>query len=153
MLTPFPVETQVLRAGGTIGEIWARWLTNLRNAVNSTAQKVGGSTLTASTASVGPTTIATPAKDGLYRLSYSLRVTRPATISSSATATFTWVDGGVTQSQSGSAVTGNTTTSQQGGQLMIGADAGTAITYAIAYASSGATPMQYGFRLAVEQLP
>ena len=137
----------------SINRVWSRWLTALVNAVNSTAQGVNRTALTAQGAATPTTTAFTSASDAFYRLSYSLRITRPATVSSSATPTFSWTDGGVVQTQSGAALTGNTTTSQQSGQLLFGADAGTAITYAVAYASSGATSMQYGFRLSVEQMP
>lgn len=153
MLTPFPSPSPLLGIGGRIAEVWARWLTNLVNAVNSTAQSVGRIYLSSQGAAVSTTTVVSAPATALYRLSYSLRVTRPATSSSSATLTLGWTDGSVTQSQSFAALTGNTTTAQQSEQLLIGADAGTAITYAIAYASSGATSMQYGFRLAVEQMP
>ncbi len=153
MLTPFPNSTPVTRERNLITEVWARWLTALINAVNATAQRIAGVTLAAQGASVTTTTAYTATTNALYRLSYVLRVTRAATTSSSATVTFGWTDGGVALSTTVGPLSSNTTTSVQSDTFTVGSDAGTAITYAIAYASVGATSMQYGFRLAVEQLP
>lgn len=127
-------------------------MTNLVNAVNSTAQRVASVTLSDQGAATSGTVLQV-ASTAFYRVSYSLLITRAATSSSTATVSFAWTEGSVAQSQSMSAVTGNTTTTQQSDALLIGADAGTAITYAIAYASSGATSMRYGFRMSVEQMP
>ncbi len=122
------------------------------------------------TANIGATTLyAVPAAGaGLYRLSYYVIVNRVATTSStlpdlqltwtdqdnSAVQTFGPVDlpAGTGAGQSGA----NTLTTMYQGSVVISAKASTNILYqtgvTTAYASSGATTMQYSVRLKVEAL-
>lgn len=115
-------------------------------------------------AAVGATTLyAVPAtQGGLYDIAFALKVTRAATTSSTLgalTISYTDANDSVVQSvvslggtQAGAAATtnaGNSTTSVLQGRLTVNAKAGTNITYAIAYVSSGATTMQYEAHLSV----
>ena len=49
-------------------------------------------------------------------------------------------------------MTGNTTTTNQSGDSLIRVDRNSAITYATAYSSTGATAMQYKLDVVVEQV-
>lgn len=89
---------------------------------------------------------------GIYRISYYARITRPATTSSSLTPQFRWTDGGVAQTQTGAAMTGNLTTTVQQDRLMVRVDKDTSIVLDATYASVGATTMQYRINAALERL-
>lgn len=91
-------------------------------------------------------------QSGIYRISYYTRITQAATTSSSLTIVFNWTDGGVAQQVVGAALVGNTTTTLQQDRLMVRVDRNTSITYETAYASVGATPMQYRLHIALERL-
>jgi len=131
-----------------------QWLQRLVDAVNRAPLSVGSTSIENASATTSTTAIPTPTLvDGLYRVSYSLRITQAATVSSSATPTIGWTSGGVSCSQSGAALTGNTTATQQNAAFVINVDASTTITYAVAYASVGATAMTYSFDVIAEALP
>src|SRR3990167_1844420 len=89
---------------------------------------------------------------GIWRISYVIRITAAAGVSSSVTPTFSWTDGGLAQSASGAAITGNTTTTVQFGTLIIRVDDSTPISYATAYASDGAGIMRYSLDIVCEAL-
>ena len=121
--------------------------------------------LVTQSAAKAATTILTPSVTGLYRISAYLKVTTPATTSSTlggVTITFTDGTDSVAQShvmelatQAGASATtntGNATTSKLSGSLTIWAKAGVAIQYAIAYVTSGTTAMQYEAHLAIEAM-
>jgi hypothetical protein len=88
----------------------------------------------------------------LYRVAWYVRVTTAASVSSSVQVTVGWTDGGVVQSTSGAALTGNTTTTQESGSVLVSADAETDVTYAVAYTSVG-TDMAYALSVVVEAIP
>lgn len=87
-----------------------------------------------------------------YRLSYYARITRAATTSSSLIVTVNWLDGGVSCSFSGTAITGNTTATTQSNTVTFKADAASAINYSTTYASVGGTTMQHGLLLVLESM-
>lgn len=133
---------------------WLRWLTVVLTAISAAAQKVGTVGLTAQGAAIVTTAIPTPRLSaGLYRVTCYARITRAATISSSLTVTISWTDGGIACSQSFAAVAGNTTATSQSGSLLVRVDEATTISYATAYASSGATSMLYQLDVRVELVP
>jgi hypothetical protein len=108
-------------------------------------------TLTQQGAPIGPTPLPIGnLQAGLYRVSWYLRITQAASSSSSVTVTIGWNDGGPLQ-LSGAPVTGNTTATVQSGMFFIHITAAP-ITYSTAYASVGATPMQYALLLALESV-
>lgn len=118
---------------------WVAWLSALWRRVS-----VGHVHRTDAAAAI--TAEAIPLLDGnepLVRISWVLRLTQAATVSSSAQLTFAWTDGGQAMSAVQSAVTGNTVTSGQTGTLLVRHDPMTDVTVAMTYASSGATPMTY----------
>lgn len=89
---------------------------------------------------------------GLWRVSFSVRVTQVATTSSSIQVTVSWTEGGISQSETGTALTGNTLTTREGRSMVIHPDEGTPISYSTTYASVGAQPMKYSLDIAVEEL-
>ena len=91
-------------------------------------------------------------QSGIYRVSYYARITQAAGVSSSLTVQFRWTDGGVAQTQTAAAITGNTTTSVQQDRLMVRTDRNTSIVFDTVYASTGAPVMQYRLNLALERL-
>ena len=155
---PFRVSLLEGRDEWFIARFWTRYLQSVVDVVNNSARKLILASLTAKEAAISATTLDTGTLDpGVYRVSYSARITRAASTSSSLTVTISWRDGDVAQSQSGAAMTANTTATQQNGTFLVhnGINASSAndvIKYATAYASSGGTTMQYALYVLVEQV-
>lgn len=152
-LPPFPLRNVVTEPTRLLSSLWRDWFTALRDLLNTAPARVFSTHLTAQNTSLTTTTALTVPETGIYRLSYTARITQAATVSSSLQLTLSWTDTGVACSQAGAAMTGNTTTTQQSGQIVVYADAATAITYSTAYVSAGATSMAYALAVVVEQLP
>lgn len=133
--------------------VWIDWFTSLTIRVDSNPQSFSPVTLPAQGAAIGTTPLPVVTNAGLYRITYYARITTAATTSSSLTITLGWTDGGNSCSLSGAAMTGNTVTTVQTGTAMVRSDQAGALTYATAYASVGATSMQYSLDITVEQMP
>jgi hypothetical protein len=120
------------------------WLTVLNSNVNLSEVRIGEDVgLSNLSASIGATDFSGGVLNaGLYEAVYYAQITQAATISSSLTITFDWLYGGVVQSHSFAAITGNTVTTNQGDTLPLFAD-GAPIRFSTTYASVGATPMKY----------
>lgn len=124
---------------------WGNWLLALQNNVNAAPARVGNQV------NLSGIVAAIPASDlnadalnaGVYRVSYQLRCSLAAGVSSAAQITVVWTQGGVTQTFTGSNVNGNTTTSRDSDTLIIRPDAGTPVTYALSYASNPAAVAQF----------
>lgn len=89
---------------------------------------------------------------GLYRVAYAARITTPGTVSSSLTVSIGFTDRAVACVLSGAALTGNTANTVQSGIFLLRVDQNAPITYAAAYASVGATVMQFSLALALEKV-
>lgn len=128
------------------------FLDTLSNVVNTASRSQGAVVQSADqTGAVATVTALVTPDTGMYRFSWYIRVTQAATVSSSATVTLNWTDGGVACSHTFTAVTNNITTVPTGGSLpLFAADDGTTISYSVAYASVGATPMKYQVSAIVE---
>jgi len=137
---------------------WVRYLQSVVDVLNVAARKLALTSLTGKTASLSATALETGALNpGVYRVSYAARITTAASTSSSLTVTISWMDGNVAQTQSGAAMTGNTTATQQNGSFLIHNGPNTSSTndvvkYATTYASSGGTGMQYSLYVMVESM-
>lgn len=156
LLPPVPrAQALVTAAGRLMTALWADWILDLADRVDRTAQRIGSTVaLTAQAAAIGATAIPTPVLSrGLYRLMWTARITQAATTSSSLTITLAWTDGGVACSLSGAALTANTTATVQSGEILVQADENTTLQYSTAYASVGATPMQYAVTVRAERVP
>ena len=138
---PFRVSL-IEGAAQFLSRFWLRYFQSVVDVVNNSARKLSLTSLTAQGASVSATALDTGALDpGLYRITYSARVTRAATTSSSLTVTISW----------------NTTTTEQNGTVFVHNGTNTLVAndvvkYATTYASSGATSMQYSLYVLAEQI-
>jgi hypothetical protein len=66
--------------------------------------------------------------------------------------TLAWVDGGVTCTFSGAAITGNTTATTQSGTIMVNSDGASAVSYSTTWASVGAPSATYQLTVIAEGL-
>lgn len=107
--------------------------------------------VSASGASIGATTLIAAANAGLYRVSWWLRITQAASVSSSVTVTLGTTDGGVACTLSGPALTANNVALPQGESRIIRADGAALISYSTTYVSVG-TPALYDLEILVEAL-
>jgi hypothetical protein len=154
-IPPVPRFSAVLKGMAQLIEYhWDNWFQGLANALNVTAASVGRVMLTTQSATVTtqPLTMQTLSQ-GLYRITYYARITRPASSSSSLTPSFNWTDGGVACSITESALTGNLTTTTGARVVPMQIDAATSPTYTLTYASTGGTTMQFEWTAELEALP
>lgn len=139
--------------------VWVQWFTELFNLLGQTpnvaASGAARVALTAQGAAIASTALgATTYAAGVYRVNMSAQVTQAATISSSVTVTVSWTSHGTACNYSWPALTGNTTaTVGVAPPVTLTVDQGTSVSYSTAYASVGATPMQYALVIIMEQLP
>jgi hypothetical protein len=132
---------------------WIQWYGLLTDELDKSAKREASANYSAQTASLATTPFALGAvPPGLYRATFTARITTPGSTSSSLEVTFSWTDGGVAQSVTSSALTGNLTTSVDSGVQILRSDDGTPINYATTYASAGGTPMQYALGVVLEAL-
>lgn len=140
---PYP-EPPIEGVDGLLSKAWFRWLEDLVGTL-ATAARVIGDYATGTTpegAAIAATALGASI-GGIYDVGWHLRITRAATTSSSVTVTAHYVQDGITLAQSGGAVTGNATTTVQGGILRVSSDVNSPITFSTAYVSVGGTSMQY----------
>lgn len=146
-LAPIPRRSPLLTLKTLLVDVlWDRWFTSLLERVNLTPVRIGSAVVSDADAATTTTAVnIQPLEAGMYQVSYSLSLTQAATVSSSLTPTIGWTFNGQSFSQSGAAMTGNTLTTQQNGVFTVNCDASSSITYAVSYASVGATSAQYTF--------
>ncbi len=153
-IEPVPIRSQVVDERGVFHRNIVRFLNTLRQLLSLTSIQTGAVSLSAQDATIAATAIPAPeTQNVLQRVTYSLRITQAATVSSSATVTIGWTTSSVSCSQAFAAVTGNTTATQQNDSVVIFPDAATSITYGVVYASVGATVMQYALDVRLDELP
>lgn len=139
---------------GWLTQAWVFWLRELATRVNAASPRLQVISLAAQSASIPTTPVPLgELSAGLYRVGYTVRVTRPASVSSSLTVSVHWTSGGAGCSQSFVAVTGNTTSTTQSGNLVLRADRDTSLGYAVAYTSAGAVSAEFSLDVVVEALP
>lgn len=151
---PMPLKDRVARAADGLMHVpWINWLSTLTRDVAAAPQRVASVALTGQTAAISPTSLPIgTVSAGLYRVTYHVRVTTAATTSSSVTPVFGFTSGGVACVTPGTAVTGNTTATNDSHSFLIYVDAATAMTYSTSYASVGATSMAYELRVVAEKV-
>ena len=114
--------------------------------------------LTAQTANVSATTIASPAVSGIYRLSVYEMLTNVGSVTSTLpSVVITWTDADNTTLQTVTLVpasaSGNTLTTMVEGDVIMNVSGTTNIQYATSgYAANAATTMQYALHLRLEAL-
>lgn len=146
-----PRRDRVVNQSGTVTKAWAEYFSALSetNAISSTT--AGTVDLTGQSASIASTSIPIQTVyTAMYRVSYYAEITQAATVASSLTVTIGWVHSSKTFSQSGAAITGNTTTTQQNDVLTILVDGSSPLTYSTTYSSTGATAMEYALSITAE---
>lgn len=149
-----PWRQKIANERGIIHPLWQRFFQDLVNTVGAVPLVALSVSLATQAAAILATVLVGNAlSDTRYRISYYVRVSRAATVSSSVTVTLRWTDGGVAQSLVGTALVGNTTTTLESKTELIHLDVNTTVTYEVAYASVGATTMQYTLEVAVEPVP
>ena len=130
------------------------WMTSLLSEVESAPSTYAPVSLTGQSASIGTTPIPVATlSSGLYRVTWSARITTPATTgaaTSSLTVTLGWTDATLACTISGAALTGNTTTTTQSATQLVRVDAASPITYATTYASNTAGQMVYRLDVVLE---
>jgi hypothetical protein len=155
-LPPIPWRSPLIQsiADRLIGrDAWAQWFLAVQRAVDSTALGVGTpQTLIAQHAALPVTTVLTVPATGLYRVSVAAVITQAATTSSSLQLTVRWTCLGVPTAVSGAAMTTNVVGTLAQITPIAYADEGTVITVEAAYASVGATSMQYTLSARVEAM-
>jgi hypothetical protein len=151
---PMPIDTALVDQNGLIEfTVWVPYfVARDQQLAEASVTVVHPAPLTSQAAAIGATPLSVGSSGGLYRVNVYARITQAATASSSLTPTFRWTEGVVAQSRTYTALTGNTTTTILVDVFPLRIDANTALTYETAYASVGATPMQYSLEIAVERL-
>ena len=142
--------------------VWIAFLNAVQFVCNSATYLVGSVSLTGQTATINLTPIqvrsiapltgtTTLFPAGRYRISTSLRITTPASISSIIEIDFGWTSGGIAQSWFGVQNTSNLEDVLIADTFMIVIDDQTEIQYTIGTASVG-TPLVYAADIAVESI-
>jgi len=139
---------------GFLTQAWLEWFSALSSTIDNTVSMNTSISLSSQTASIAATDISDGAlAPGLYKVSWYARITTAASTSSSLTVMIDWTDGGVTPTYTGTAITGNTTTTVQSDTQMIRVDRNAPVRYSTTYASVGATPMEYAITFTLEWVP
>lgn len=136
---------------GTMSDAWVDYISRLVQTVQSSSTRINSASLIDQSASISATDMSGGGlKTGLYRVTYHARITKAAGVSSSLQVTLSWTDGGIAQSQSGAAITGNTTATLQSGTFLIHIDTASPVRYATTYASNPAATMTYRLDVILE---
>lgn len=138
----------------TIGDRWRRWLSGLTATVNAKPERHAHRRLTTQGAAIAVTALpigsVTPGVWGIYT---TLRVTRAGSVSGEVRLTIRWTEGGVTQTEDGTLLNGNVTTTREGRLFIVRPGNATTISYSTTYADGGgALNMQYSLDLVAVQL-
>jgi len=129
-----------------------RWLLSLIDRIQTAPSTSVHESASGLSAAVPTADLVASPSGGLYRVSWVLRISLAATVSSSVQVTITHTASGVACATAGAALTTNTPDTPLSGSIVVRADAGAPITYAVAYASVGATAAQYDVDVLVEML-
>lgn len=151
--SPIPRDTPVLDENGLITLPWDNWLTTeVQTRLDNSPHRIVTKTLVDQGAAIGTTSLPVPvASAGLFRVSYIIRQTRVATGNASLQVTLGWTRG-TGQTDAGAALTTNLLTTHESRSLLIRRDVSTAITFAVAYSSAGATSAEFEIDLVIEAL-
>jgi hypothetical protein len=133
--------------------VWIDWFASLGIRVDQQTHTLNIVELFNLSGNVPPTPIPLDTLgEGLYRVTYYMRITTPASTSSSIQIGIGWTDNAVSCAIQADALTTNTIGTVQSNTLMIRNDQAAPITYEVVYASVGGTPMLYNLFIMVEQL-
>jgi hypothetical protein len=156
-LTSGLIQTELVDRQGFITQPWQIHFRDQVTALASVPTRESIVQIPPAAAAIPVTSIATSAlPSGLYRVTATVRVTTPASSSSSVAVTLHWVDG---NTEAGvvctlplvAPVTGNTVAAVGTGTALIRSGAGMPISYSTAYASVG-PGMVYALDLVLERM-
>lgn len=152
-LAPPPLQTPLIQSptDGLITKAWGAYFRSIADRAQTTAASVFAQTFAALT-DAQPLTTLVPIAAGRYRVSYELRVTTPAGVSSSVQAVVTTVEGGVTCTQNGPALTANATNQPLSGAAIVNCDPSTPLQASTVYSANPANGMAYSITWLVEFL-
>jgi hypothetical protein len=155
-LSPPPLTTPAVELSaqpgivvGAFTKTVANWLQELANRSQQAASSRSALSLTAQNAAL-PTTIVIAQANGLYRVSYRLRVRTPGSVSSSIGLTVLSTEGGVACTQSSAAYAGNATNAPLSGSFLVHCDPSSPLSVSTTYASNVAGTLQYDVDASVE---
>jgi hypothetical protein len=151
---PAPLRDPIARkSDGLMTAPWVTWFTQLTTDLDAAPERLDSVTVTGQTASISPTALDVGSlSQGLYRVTWRARITQAATVSSSLVVTVGYTESAITMSESGTAITGNTTSTVASGSFLVAVDQGTPITFSTTYASTGASVMAYTLTIVAEEM-
>ena len=137
-----------------IGDRWRRWLSGLTTQLNTKVERVASVARSSLGAAIATTALpigsVTP---GLWAIYANLRVSRAGSVSGEVQLTIKHTASGVTQTEAGTNLTGNATTTREGKLFLVRPDNATVISYSTTYADGGgAVSLQYQLDMVVVQL-
>lgn len=155
-LAALNLQTALVDKFGKATTYLAQFMRGLTERVESAAFVAAGQifSYSAQNAAIVTTALVASVSAPLYLISYDLRISLAAGATSAAQVTIGWTEGAIPQTHVGQNVNGNTTTSKDTGRTVfqIRPDAGTVITVAVSYASTGAPSMEFSFDAAAQGL-
>lgn len=160
-LMPTPLDIAIAHVPGADGEkptdvtTDESWLTYFLTQFRAFAEAMRA-LLVANVVNQGSAIGTTPmalGSGGRYLILLYLRITQPASVSSSVAVTLSWVDGAHACSKTFAAVVGNTVGTTDAQFFTMDLDAPGSVNFETAYASVGATPMQHKLRIHAVRLP
>lgn len=148
-------NTAIVDKAGKITTYFAQKWRDVTSRIESAAFVAAGQLIQvtppgAGTAAIVTAVLVASVSAPVYRIGFDLRIFLPSGGTSAAQVTIGWTENGVAQTKVGASVTGNTTTSTDSDVFQIRPDAGTVVTYAVSYASTGAPAMQFSFDVIAE---
>lgn len=144
------VDLASQKGNGYFNRLWINWFNTVWTALVQGSAVIKRLTKTDQSAAIAATALGLGTlAAGLYRVSWHLRVTQAASVSSSLTVSVNHTAGGISCTQTAPAWTTNNTGQPQSGSVLVKVDASSPVLYAVAYASVG-TPMHYELDLVVE---
>lgn len=131
---------------------WAQYFTFREQRIQESSTRIVDTLIENQGAAIGATALDVGTAAAAYRVSSLLRVTQPASVSSSVQLTLGWTTGGQALTKAYTALTGNAVTTFSMDTLPVRVDANSSLTYTITYATSGATAMLYSVEFIVERI-
>lgn len=156
-ISQIPGDTQiVVPSRGSINTFFRLRWEEVRSALGFTPDVANiappNPVVTGVNAAINTTTAYTVLSGGPYRINYYMRKTIADGVSSSLTVTLGWTDHGLPVTETETALTVDATSAQQSLTKLVYADAASAITYAVAYASNTPGAMKYNVSIVIEQM-
>lgn len=151
---PYAAPVTADRLTSVASAEYTRWLGQLFNAVQSSAQQIGSPVnLPNRSAAIATTAIPLPSiGNGPYRLTGYLQVTSPDGVSSSVGLMFGWTKNAVSITKTFGALAGDSLTTADSFSITVLTDQSSALTYATSYSSNTPTLMKYLLNITVEGL-